>query len=262
MSDRIEKSIELKAPVARVWRALTDYREFGEWFRVKLNGPFVPGQISRGQITWPGYEHAPWKCHPEDRARTTLLLHLAIPTVSIRAKTRFSGDAHPRRVHAGEDRHRHPAAGRLSPASTRFPPTAGPKPSEETTTDGPSRWRTSQSMSPRRPSRVAARQRLRAAAPVFAALGDKTRLSLVARLSGGQPRSISELTHGTRLTRQAITKHLRVLEQAGLVRSSQAGRENRFQLDPAPIESMKEYLNSVSKQWDHALARLKAFVEE
>src|SRR5271170_8312742 len=57
MSDRIEKRIELKAPVARVWRALTDYREFGEWFRVKLNAPFVPGQISRGQITWPGYEH-------------------------------------------------------------------------------------------------------------------------------------------------------------------------------------------------------------
>ena len=57
MSDRIEKSIELKAPVTRVWRALTDYREFGEWFRVKLDGPFVPGQISRGQITWPGYEH-------------------------------------------------------------------------------------------------------------------------------------------------------------------------------------------------------------
>jgi uncharacterized protein YndB with AHSA1/START domain len=57
MSDRVEKSIELKAPVARVWRALTDYREFGVWFRVKLEAPFVPGQISRGQITWPGYEH-------------------------------------------------------------------------------------------------------------------------------------------------------------------------------------------------------------
>jgi uncharacterized protein YndB with AHSA1/START domain len=57
MSDRIEKHIELKAPVARVWRALTDYREFGEWFRVKLEAPFVAGQVSRGQITWPGYEH-------------------------------------------------------------------------------------------------------------------------------------------------------------------------------------------------------------
>jgi uncharacterized protein YndB with AHSA1/START domain len=57
MNDRIEKSIELKAPVSRVWRALTDYREFGEWFRVELEGPFVPGQVSRGRITYPGYEH-------------------------------------------------------------------------------------------------------------------------------------------------------------------------------------------------------------
>ncbi|MGH6842298.1 MAG: hypothetical protein ACREDV_09455 [Methylocella sp.] len=57
MDDRIEKRIELKAPVSRVWRALTDYREIGEWFRVTLEGPFVPGQISRGQITYPVYEH-------------------------------------------------------------------------------------------------------------------------------------------------------------------------------------------------------------
>jgi uncharacterized protein YndB with AHSA1/START domain len=61
MSNRIEKRIELKAPVSRVWRALTDYREFGEWFRVKLNGPFVPGQVSHGQITHPGYEHVQWE---------------------------------------------------------------------------------------------------------------------------------------------------------------------------------------------------------
>jgi uncharacterized protein YndB with AHSA1/START domain len=61
MSDRIEKQVELKAPVSRVWRALTDYREFGEWFRVKLQGPFVPGEIARGQITHPGYEHVPFE---------------------------------------------------------------------------------------------------------------------------------------------------------------------------------------------------------
>ena len=61
MDKRIEKRIELKAPVSRVWRALTDYREFGEWFRVKLDGPFVPGQVSRGHITWPGYEHLIWE---------------------------------------------------------------------------------------------------------------------------------------------------------------------------------------------------------
>ena len=61
MNDRIEKRIELKAPVSRVWRALTDHREFGQWFGVKLEGPFVAGQVSRGQITYPGYEHLKWE---------------------------------------------------------------------------------------------------------------------------------------------------------------------------------------------------------
>jgi uncharacterized protein YndB with AHSA1/START domain len=61
MNHRIEKRIELRAPVSRVWRALTDYREFGEWFRVKLDGPFVQGQVSRGHITHPGYEHVKWE---------------------------------------------------------------------------------------------------------------------------------------------------------------------------------------------------------
>ena len=61
VNDRIEKRIELKAPVSRVWRALTDYREFGEWFGVKIDGPFVLGQVSRGHITYPGYEHVKWE---------------------------------------------------------------------------------------------------------------------------------------------------------------------------------------------------------
>jgi uncharacterized protein YndB with AHSA1/START domain len=61
MQNRIEKQIELKAPVARVWRALTDFNEFGEWFRVKLEGPFVVGQVSRGKVAYPGYEHLNWE---------------------------------------------------------------------------------------------------------------------------------------------------------------------------------------------------------
>jgi uncharacterized protein YndB with AHSA1/START domain len=61
MEHQIEKRIELKAPISRVWRALTDYREFGRWFRVKLENPFAPGQVSRGQITYPGYEHLKWE---------------------------------------------------------------------------------------------------------------------------------------------------------------------------------------------------------
>ena len=64
-SFRIEKRIELKAPVSRVWRAITDYREFGQWFKVKLESPFDIGQISRGQITYPGYEHITWEARVE-----------------------------------------------------------------------------------------------------------------------------------------------------------------------------------------------------
>lgn len=65
-NNRIEKKIELNAPIARIWRALTDHREFGEWFRVKLDGPFVPGERSTGYITWPGYEHLKWEAVVQD----------------------------------------------------------------------------------------------------------------------------------------------------------------------------------------------------
>jgi DNA-binding transcriptional ArsR family regulator len=114
-------------------------------------------------------------------------------------------------------------------------------------------------MSPKRRSRFAAKRQLRA--PVFAALGDETRLSLVAKLCGGQPRSISQLTKGSKLTRQAITKHLRVLEGVGIVHSVRSGRESRFEFDPEPMEGIEEYLDFVSEQWDRALSRLKSFVE-
>ena len=102
----------------------------------------------------------------------------------------------------------------------------------------------------------------RAHAPVFAALGDETRLALVAKLTGGQPCSISQLTKGSKLSRQAITKHLRVLESVGIVHSVHAGRESLFEFDPTPIAQMREYLDFVSEQWDHALARLKSFIED
>jgi len=96
---------------------------------------------------------------------------------------------------------------------------------------------------------------------LFAALGDKTRLALVARLCAGQAASISQLTTGTRLTRQAVTKHLRVLQRAGIVHSTRSGREALFSLDPEPMQQMQDYLDRVSRQWDQALARLEAFVE-
>ena len=99
-------------------------------------------------------------------------------------------------------------------------------------------------------------------APIFAALGDETRLHLVMKLGGGGPHSISQLTEGSPLTRQAITKHLRVLESVGLVHSARVGRESLFELDPKPIAELQLYLDRVSAQWDEALGRLKSFVEE
>jgi DNA-binding transcriptional ArsR family regulator len=101
-----------------------------------------------------------------------------------------------------------------------------------------------------------------AQAPVFAALGDRTRLSLVVKLCDGKPHSISHLTEGSRLTRQAITKHLRVLEDAGIVHGIRDGRESLFELDPEPLEEIRRHLDTVSRQWDQALARLKSLVED
>lgn len=103
---------------------------------------------------------------------------------------------------------------------------------------------------------------IKAYASIFAALGDETRLSVLARLAGGEPRSITELTEGTKLTRQAVTKHLKVLEEVGVVRAAKVGRESQFALEPKAIDDARAYLEKVSRQWDDALARLKSFVED
>src|SRR5438045_1480806 len=99
-------------------------------------------------------------------------------------------------------------------------------------------------------------------APIFAALGDRTRLALLSRLSDGQAQSIARLSADSGLTRQGVTKHLRVLEGAGLVAMSRAGRESRYRYRPEPIAQARSYLEGVSAQWDGALERLRAFVED
>jgi len=99
-------------------------------------------------------------------------------------------------------------------------------------------------------------------APIFAALGDRTRLSLLMRLSDGRTQSIAHLSADTHLTRQAITKHLHVLEGAGLVSSVRVGRESQFAYRPETIAEARSYLDMVSAQWDDALARLRSFVED
>jgi DNA-binding transcriptional ArsR family regulator len=101
----------------------------------------------------------------------------------------------------------------------------------------------------------------RVSAPIFAALGDKTRLDLVARLCSGGPLSIARLTAGADITRQAITKHLNILADAGLVHDIRVGRERLWEVETRQLEEARRCLERISSQWDDALARLKLAVE-
>jgi DNA-binding transcriptional ArsR family regulator len=107
-----------------------------------------------------------------------------------------------------------------------------------------------------------ARSALARPASIFAALGDKTRLRLVLRLSNDGPMSITQLAAGFAITRQAVTKHLRVMEGAGLVRRRRHGRESRWQLDQDRLAEARRHLETISAHWDQTLERLKHLVEE
>jgi DNA-binding transcriptional ArsR family regulator len=107
-----------------------------------------------------------------------------------------------------------------------------------------------------------ARPRVHDAAPLFAALGDETRLRLIHRLSSAGPGSTAHLSEKSSVSRQAISKHLLVLSKAGLVRSRRHGRERIWDLERDRLGDAHAYLNRISQQWDAALGRLKAFVEE
>lgn len=100
-----------------------------------------------------------------------------------------------------------------------------------------------------------------AAAAVFSALGDPTRLRLVDTLSDGEPRSISRLTADFEISRQAVSKHLGVLADSGLVTSQRVGREKHYSFSPDTLDEARAYLDTVSRQWDDALGRLRAFVD-
>lgn len=110
-------------------------------------------------------------------------------------------------------------------------------------------------------SRSSRAAELAASALLFAALGDETRLRLVSRLSTEGPLSIAKLTAGFSITRQAITKHLRVMESAGLVRSTPSGRESVWQLEQKRLAEVRRHLQAISAQWDDTLGRLQRYVE-
>lgn len=102
---------------------------------------------------------------------------------------------------------------------------------------------------------------MRKGAAVFAALGDETRLQIVAKLCKEGPLSIARLTDATAISRQAVTKHLHALSKAGLIRSQRTGRERIYKLEPKRLSEVRRYLGEISQQWDDAIARLRAFVE-
>lgn len=114
--------------------------------------------------------------------------------------------------------------------------------------------------SPAKPAAARGRA-LRGVAPIFAALGDETRLRLVAVLCAGGAMSIAQLTSGTEITRQAVTKHLQVLADAGLVRDVKVGRERLWEFEPSQLEEARRSLERIAQQWDHALMKLKTMVE-
>jgi DNA-binding transcriptional ArsR family regulator len=116
-------------------------------------------------------------------------------------------------------------------------------------------------MSARRPRVVGRAGGLAGSVPVFAALGDGTRLALVARLCAGGPMSIARLTAGTDVTRQSVTKHLHVLAGAGLVRGARVGRDHVWEIEPTRLDEARRWLDHIASQWDEALARLKASLE-
>jgi DNA-binding transcriptional ArsR family regulator len=114
----------------------------------------------------------------------------------------------------------------------------------------------------RRTKRSAKPKLLSSTAPVFAALGDETRLKLIGLLCVGGAMSIAQLTSGTEYTRQGVTKHLEVLAAAGLIRDAKVGRERRWEFDPAQMLLALQSLQAIAAQWDEALQRLKAVVEQ
>src|SRR5919198_1284124 len=134
----------------------------------------------------------------------------------------------------------------------------GPPPSAGTSRAGRSSSPTSPAMS----RRSTARGDPADAAPLFAALGDATRLALLDRLGTSGPQSITRLTDGSAVTRQAITKHLQVLADAGLVHDRRRGRERLWTLDIDRLEEARHYLDQIAQQWDEALERLRSFVED
>ena len=257
-TDRIEKKITLRAPRSRVWRAISRSEEFGAWFRVAL----APRRL-RARRPREGEHHLPRlraPGHGHHRRADGAGAAVLVPLAPGRGRSRrgllrgahHAGGASPRggpgghRAHGGRVRvRRHPAG----------PPRRGVP--DERGRLGRAAARTSSAMSPR----SARAPRLAAAAPLFAALGDETRLALVARLCAGGPRSIAQLSAGSAVTRQAITEAPERARRRRPVRGTRRGRERIWEIEPERLGEARRCLDLISPRWDEALERLRALTE-
>ena len=239
-TDRIEKTVILKAPRSRVWRALSDARQFGEWFQVELDGQFTPGVTIRGGSPTPATRICPWRWSSSGSSRSDCFSFRWHPgdvdpkfdyTVGADDAGRVHARGRPRR-HAADHRRIGIRQDSARPARQGVPHERGRLDRADA--------RTSSAMSR---SRSAAAARLHDSAPIFAALGDETRLQIVARLCAEGPLSITRLSEGAGVTRQAITKHLNALSDAGLARSARSGREQIWELETRRLEMARRCLD-------------------
>ena len=268
-TDRIEKRVVLRAPLDRVWRAISDAEEFGRWFGVRFDGPFVEGasitaaivpttvddEVARRQAAARrGEEHL-----ADRRDRTAAALRLPLASVRDRPGCRLRpGADHAGRVHpVGDARrraaHHHRIRLRRHPARRAAPPRSRPTPRA-----GPSRptWCAGTSRAPGyERAAVGGRAALRRARGPQSAAHHRSALRSRPELD------IASHHASFRSTRQAASKHLQLLESAGLVTSSRRGRERIWTVRTEPLARASDYLTQLSRRWDAAVDRLRAFVE-
>ena len=246
----IERSIHINGSRDRVWRALTSAEEFGAWFGADLSGQsFIAGQRARGPMTMPGCEG----------------LYFDAVIERIEPKDLLSFHWHP---YSGE-----PSADYSSEEPTLVIFTLKDVPGKGvllTVRAGISNCRTwhvmpatkAKTLAKAGGSAVQIAALNETLAPTFAALGDPTRLKLLAVLCEGGAYSISQLTETTDISRQGVTKHLNVLAGAGVVSDLKAGRERLWQLEVEKIDEARLALEAIGRDWEQALGRLKRFVEK
>ena len=273
-TDRIEKETFLRAPLARVWRAISDADEFGQWFGVRFDGPFVAGTSVTGVITPTTVdEEVARRQEPHAGRRTPgrssrSSRSAGWRSVGIRTPSTRASTIHRNRRRWSSSRSPRPAAAYCCASSnrvsTRFQPIVGCRRSRPTARAGPSRpnWCASTWRSARTCERVHRHHhRHHKGALVRCARRPQSPADRHATVRW-RPMLDIEVTEVVPVSRQAATKHLLLLAAVGLVSSERHGRVRIWRIEPKPLSDASEYLTTLSKRWDDAIDRLRAYVED